>query len=122
MRRLRPGAVVIRRHRLLKTLGTVLRFDGEDKHGSSRAWIKWDHPTTLPNPSLESVDDVEEVVDSTVVYYVSCLGDESWAVRRDGADAEAVFTDQHDAVRYATERARLAKSGQIVVREKGQPA
>ena len=27
----------------------------------ARAWIKWDHPTTLPNPSLETLDDVELV-------------------------------------------------------------
>jgi hypothetical protein len=59
--RLKPGDVVIRRHRLLKTRGTVLRFDGEDENGASRAWIRWDHPTTLPNPSLETIDDVELV-------------------------------------------------------------
>ena len=55
---------MIRRHRLLKTRGTVVRFDGEDEHGSSRAWVKWDHPTTLPNPSLESVDDIEQVLET----------------------------------------------------------
>ncbi len=59
--RLRVGDVVIRRHRLLKTLGTVLRFDGEDDNGASRAWIKWSHPTTLPNPSLEVVDELEVI-------------------------------------------------------------
>ena len=59
--KLKPGDVVIRRHRLLKTRGTVLRFDGEDENGASRAWIRWDHPTTLPNPSLETIDDVELV-------------------------------------------------------------
>ena len=59
--RIQSGALVIRRHRLLKTRGTVIRFDGEDENGSSRVWIKWDHPTTLPNPSLESIDDVELV-------------------------------------------------------------
>ena len=59
--RLKPGDVVVRRHRLLKTRGTVLRFDGEDDDGASRAWIRWDHPTTLPNPSLETIDDVELV-------------------------------------------------------------
>jgi hypothetical protein len=57
--RLKPGDLVIRRHRLLKTHGVVLRFDGEDEHGASRAWIQWQHPTTLPNPSLEPVDDLE---------------------------------------------------------------
>jgi hypothetical protein len=59
MRRLKPGDRVIRRHRLLKTRGTVVRFDGEDENGASRAWIKWSHPTTLPNPSLETVDELE---------------------------------------------------------------
>ena len=57
--RLKPGDVVIRRHRLLKTRGTVLRFDGEDDNGVSRAWVRWIHPTTLPNPSLETVTDLE---------------------------------------------------------------
>ena len=57
--KLRVGDLVIRRHRLLKTQGTVLRFDGEDENGASRAWIKWSHPNTLPNPSLEAVDDLE---------------------------------------------------------------
>ncbi len=59
--KLRPGDLVVRRHRLLKTQGTVLRFDGEDENGGSRAWIKWSHPNTLPNPSLEAVDDLELV-------------------------------------------------------------
>ena len=61
MPKLKPGDIVVRRHRLLKTQGTVLRFDGEDANGASRAWIRWDHPTTLPNPSLETLDDVELV-------------------------------------------------------------
>jgi hypothetical protein len=61
MKRVRPGDVVVRRHRLLKTHGTVLRFDGEDLNGTSRAWIKWHHPSTLPNPSLEVVDTLEIV-------------------------------------------------------------
>jgi hypothetical protein len=59
--KLKPGDVVVRCHRLLKTQGIILRFDGEDENGASRAWIKWNHPTTLPNPSLETVDDVELV-------------------------------------------------------------
>ena len=60
--RFKPGDVVIRRHRLLKTQGTIVRFDGEDVHGASRAWVRWNHATTLPNPSLETVDDLEPVV------------------------------------------------------------
>ena len=59
--RLRPGDLVIRRHRLLKTQGTVLRFAGADHNGAARAWIKWNHPDTLPNPSLEIVDELELV-------------------------------------------------------------
>lgn len=59
--RLRAGDVVVRRHRLLKTQGTVLHFDGEDENGASRVWIKWSHPSTLPNPSLEVVDDLERI-------------------------------------------------------------
>jgi hypothetical protein len=59
--RLHVGDVVVRRHRLLKTQGTVLRFDGENENGGSRAWIRWSHPNTLPNPSLEAVDDLEAV-------------------------------------------------------------
>jgi hypothetical protein len=57
--KLRVGDPVIRRHRLLKTQGIVLRFDGEDENGASRVWVKWSHPNTLPNPSLEAVDDLE---------------------------------------------------------------
>lgn len=57
--RLKVGDVVVRRHRLIKTHGTILRFDGEDENGSSRVWVKWNHPTTLPNPSRESVDSLE---------------------------------------------------------------
>lgn len=59
--RLKPGDLVIRRHRLLKTRGTVLRFDGEDENGAPRVWVRWLHPTTLPNPSLEPADDLEAV-------------------------------------------------------------
>jgi hypothetical protein len=61
---LKPGDLVIRRHRLLKTTGTVVRFDGRDENGASRAWIKWSHPTTLPNPSLETVDELELIEDT----------------------------------------------------------
>jgi hypothetical protein len=59
--KLHVGDAVVRRHRLLKTHGTVVRLDGEDENGAKRAWIKWDHPNTLPNPSLEIVDDLERV-------------------------------------------------------------
>jgi hypothetical protein len=59
--KLHVGDLVVRRHRLLKTQGTVVRFDGEDENGASRVWIRWQHPSTLPNPSLEPVDDLELV-------------------------------------------------------------
>ena len=63
--KLRVGDLVVRRHRLLRTQGVVMRFDGEDQNGASRAWIKWQHPNTLPNPSLEAVDDLEVVPAAT---------------------------------------------------------
>ena len=56
---IKPGDQVVRRHRLLKTLGTVVRFAGRDENGAPRAWIRWSHPTTLPNPSLETLDELE---------------------------------------------------------------
>ena len=59
--RFKPGDGVIRRHRLLKTRGTVLRLDTDADTGGSLAWVKWDHPTTLPNPSREPLDDLELV-------------------------------------------------------------
>jgi hypothetical protein len=59
MPRLHVGDLVVRRHRLLKTQGVLLRFDGEDANGGSCAWVKWNHPNTLPNPSREAVDDLE---------------------------------------------------------------
>ncbi len=59
--RVQVGDVVVRRHRALKTQGTILRFDGADEHGAARVWVKWDHRNTLPNPSLVVVDDLELV-------------------------------------------------------------
>ncbi len=59
--RLKAGDLVIRRHRLLKTRGPVLRFGIEDDSGAVRVWVRWLHPTTLPNPSLEPADDLELV-------------------------------------------------------------
>ena len=61
---LKAGDHVVRRHRLLKTTGTVVRFAGRDENGAARAWIKWSHPTTLPNPSLETLDELELTEDS----------------------------------------------------------
>ena len=58
---IRIGDVVVRRNRLLKTIGTVVRLDAADRDNAARAWVKWDHPNTLPNPSRVSVDDLERV-------------------------------------------------------------
>jgi hypothetical protein len=58
MRQLHVGDRVIRRHRLLKTTGTIVRLALlRGKRG--QAWIKWDHASTLPNPSVEYVDDLQ---------------------------------------------------------------
>lgn len=56
---LKAGDLVVRRHRLLKTTGTVVRFAGKDENGAPLVWVRWSHPTTLPNPSLETVDEME---------------------------------------------------------------
>lgn len=61
MSRLAVGDSVVRRHRLLKTRGTVIRLGAEGPDGSRRVWVKWSHPDTLPNPSLELADDLEPV-------------------------------------------------------------
>jgi hypothetical protein len=57
------GDIVVRRLRVLRTRGRVLRFDGIDKHGGVRVWVQWDHATTLPNPSLELIDELERLGD-----------------------------------------------------------
>jgi len=58
---LHVGDVVIRSHRLLKTRGTVVRIAVARSRGTQQVWVKWDHPHTLPNPSLELSDTLEEV-------------------------------------------------------------
>jgi hypothetical protein len=60
---LRVGAVVIRSHRLLKTRGTVVRMGIARSRGTQRVWVKWDHPHTLPNPSLEQSDMLDGVAE-----------------------------------------------------------
>ena len=58
---LHVGDIVIRSHRLLKTRGTVVRV-AEQRRGEARlVWVKWDHPDTLPNPSLEHADSLDVV-------------------------------------------------------------
>lgn len=61
MAALRVGDVVIRSHRLLKTRGTVVRVAAQRRGEGREVWVKWDHPDTLPNPSLESADSLEPV-------------------------------------------------------------
>ncbi len=55
----RVGDHVVRRHRLLKTRGVVRRPGLETVEGMPRVWVKWEHPDTLPNPSLEFVEELE---------------------------------------------------------------
>jgi hypothetical protein len=61
---LKVGDVVIRSHRLLKTRGTVVRVRIPRSRGTQRVWVKWDHPHTLPNPSLERSDTLDGVPDA----------------------------------------------------------
>ncbi len=61
MAEFRVGDLVIRSHRLFKTRGTVVRV-AEQRRGAARlVWVKWDHPDTLPNPSLESANSLKAV-------------------------------------------------------------
>jgi hypothetical protein len=58
---LKVGDVVIRSHRLLKTRGTVVRVGIPRSRGTQRVWVKWNHPHTLPNPSLEQSDTLDGI-------------------------------------------------------------
>jgi hypothetical protein len=60
---LRVGDLVIRNHRLLRTRGTVVRIATSRTRGTQQVWVRWDHPHTLPNPSLEHSDTLEEVTE-----------------------------------------------------------
>ena len=60
---LRVGALVIRSHRLLRTRGTVVRIATPGPRSREQVWVRWDHPRTLPNPSLEHSDTLEAVTD-----------------------------------------------------------
>lgn len=55
------GDSVIRSHRLLKTLGTIVRAVPRRPGEPRQVWVKWDHSDTLPNPSREAADDLELV-------------------------------------------------------------
>jgi hypothetical protein len=61
MAQLHAGDLVIRRHRLLKTRGTIVHVAPQRRGEARQAWVKWDHPDTLPNPSLEVTDTLELV-------------------------------------------------------------
>lgn len=61
MARLSIGDVVVRSHRRLKTVGTVVRFVLQRRGEAQEVWVKWDHSNTLPNPSRETVDALELV-------------------------------------------------------------
>ena len=58
---LRVGDLVMRSHRLFKTRGTVVRVAVQRRGEARLVWVKWDHPDTLPNPSLESADSLKAV-------------------------------------------------------------
>lgn len=60
----RVGDLVVRSHRLLKTRGTVVRIAVPRSRGTQLVWVKWDHPDTLPNPSLEQSDSLEGIPDA----------------------------------------------------------
>jgi hypothetical protein len=62
---LRVGDLVVRSHRLLKTRGRVVQIGVPRSRGTQRVWVKWEHPHTLPNPSLEQSDTLLEVTDPT---------------------------------------------------------
>ncbi len=61
MAQLSVGDLVIRSHRLLKTLGTIVRAAPRRPGETRQVWVKWDHSNTLPNPSREAADDLELV-------------------------------------------------------------
>jgi hypothetical protein len=62
MRSLQIGDTVIRRSRVLRTQGEVVRITNGTRDGVRLVWVKWSHPTTLPNPSLELEDTLDRPV------------------------------------------------------------
>jgi hypothetical protein len=60
---LHVGDLVIRSHRLLRTRGTVVRIATPGPRSREQVWVKWNHPHTLPNPSLEHSDTLETVTE-----------------------------------------------------------
>jgi hypothetical protein len=61
MAQLGVGDVVIRSHRLLKTLGTIVRAAPPRSGEPQQVWVRWEHSDTLPNPSREAADHLELV-------------------------------------------------------------
>jgi hypothetical protein len=61
MAQLSVGDVVIRSHRLLKTVGTIVGAAPQRPGEPRRVWVKWNHSDTLPNPSREAADTLELV-------------------------------------------------------------
>ncbi len=61
MAELSIGDLVIRRHRVFKTRGTVVRVALQRRGEALQVWVQWDHPDTLPNPSLERTDSLKAV-------------------------------------------------------------
>jgi hypothetical protein len=53
---------VVRSNRLLKTVGEVVQITNGTRDGVRLLWVKWLHPTTMPNPSLELEDQLDRVV------------------------------------------------------------
>lgn len=61
MAELSVGDLVIRSHRVFKTRGTVVRVAVQRRGEARQVWVQWDHPDTLPNPSLEKADSLTAV-------------------------------------------------------------
>jgi len=39
----------------------VVRVAAQRRGAARQVWVKWDHPDTLPNPSLESADSLKAI-------------------------------------------------------------
>jgi hypothetical protein len=61
MRSLQRGDIV-RRNRLFTTTGEVIEITNAKRDGVRLVRVRWAHPTTLPNPSLELEDSLDHQV------------------------------------------------------------
>jgi hypothetical protein len=59
MRSLQLGEQVVRRNRIFRTRGEVVQITKGTRDGVRLLWVRWQHPTTLPNPSLEMEDTLD---------------------------------------------------------------